>query len=288
MISRSPTMPNDRPPAKPEPAAATISRAVQAFQAGRPDESISLSASLLRVNPADSGAAWVWGQVMLAQGRSAEALAPLQDAARLTTDPAIEMLLGRALANLGRGDEAEAVLRQAITRTPGFEMAFVEFIDQLNKRHRLSEAQAVAEQGLQAFPSSHPLRLALGYVLMGRNDRSGARAQFSQVRAEAPERHDAMIALAEILVLDGEHQQAARLYRLVLAQRPDHSTARMSLARCLLEIGERNEAEDLLRTAVRDDPDAMRVAITVLATTAHGRLFLHPAAAARFLADQAR
>jgi Tfp pilus assembly protein PilF len=225
---------------------------------------------------------------MLAQGRSAEALAPLQTAARLTADPAIEMLLGRALINLGQGDEAESVLRQAIARTPGFEMAFVELIDQLNKAHRLGEAQAVGEQGLETFPGSIAIRLALGYVMMRRNDRSGARAQFSKVRAEAPKRHDAMIALAEVLVLDGEHAEAASLYRSALAQRPDHATARMSLARCLLEIGERTEAEDLLRAAVSDDPDAARVAITVLATTAHGRLFLHPAAAARFLANQAR
>jgi len=276
-------MPDRQPPAESASAGATISRAVQAFQAGRPDEAISLTAAILRADPADAAAAWVWGQVMLAQGRSAEALAPLQTAARLSADPAIDMLLGRTLANLGRTDEAEAVLRQAIARAPGFEMAFLEFVDQLNKAHRLGEAQAVAEQGLQTFPTSHAIRLALGYVLMRRNDRAAARAQFAQVREEAPERHDAMVALAEVLVLDGDHRGAARLYRSVLDQRPDHSTARMSLARCLLEIGERTEAEALLRAAVRDDPGAARVAITVLATTAHGRLFLRPSAAAGFL-----
>jgi predicted Zn-dependent protease len=276
-------MPDRQPPAEPALAAATISRAVQAFQAGRPEEAISLSGTLLRADPGDAAAAWVWGQVMLTQGRSAEALGPLQATARLTADPAIEMLLGRALVNLGRADEAEVVLRQAIARSPGFEMAFLELVDQLNKAHRLSEALVIAEQGLEAFPTSHAIRLALGYVLMRRNDRAGARAQFSQVRDEAPERHDAMVALAEVLVLDGEHREAARLYRAVLDQRPEHSTARMSLARCMLEIGERTEAEALLRAAVRDDPDAARVAITVLATTAHGRLFLRPSAAQRFL-----
>lgn len=233
--------------------------------------------------PSNVRAAWVLGQVLLAQGRSAEAVAPLQATAQISRDPAVEMLLARALANLGCTSEALALLRQATARRPGFEMAFLELGDQLGKAGRFDEAQAAVEAGLACFPRSAALRMSLGYSRQHRNDRSGARALFAQILAEAPRRHDAKLALANLMVLDGDYTQAASLFRLALDQRPDDPMTRIALGKCLLELGARTEGEAALRAAVRDEPRTAGLAITALASASTGRLFLRPSAAANFL-----
>jgi hypothetical protein len=57
---------------------------------------------------------------------------------------------------------------------------------------------------------------------------------------------------------------------------------RISLGKCLLEMGEREAGETVLRTVARD-AGATGLAITALAATPHGRFFLRPSAAAKFL-----
>ena len=126
-------------------------------------------------------------------------------------------------------------------------------------------------------------RIALGYVHLRRNDRAEARAQFSAACAAAPQRHDALVALAKVTALDGEFAAAVALHRRALAIRPDDVATRINLGKCLLDMGEREAGEAALRAATRAVPKATGLAITTLAAAAHGRVFLRPSDAARFL-----
>ena len=125
--------------------------------------------------------------------------------------------------------------------------------------------------------------MALGYLHLARNARPQARTLFEQVRAAAPDRYDAKVALANLLVLDGEYAEAADLYRLALEMRPDDAATRISLAKCLLEMGEREAGETVLRGVAAGAGPAAGLAISALAAAPHGRFFLRPSAAARFL-----
>jgi hypothetical protein len=58
---------------------------------------------------------------------------------------------------------------------------------------------------------------------------------------------------------------------------------RNNLGACLLEIGEREAGEATLRAAARGVPQMAGQAITSLASASHGRFFLRPSAAAKFL-----
>jgi predicted Zn-dependent protease len=99
----------------------------------------------------------------------------------------------------------------------------------------------------------------------------------------APGRLDVLAGLAQVMLLDGEYAAAAETYRRVLALRPDDAMARADLGRCLLEMGERDAGEASIRTATGGRPHMVGRAIASLAASSHGRFFLRPSAATKFL-----
>jgi predicted Zn-dependent protease len=265
-------------PERPGSVPAAVEQAARALQEGRPDEAERLAGGVLKASPGNAAAAQLLGQALLLQGRAADAVAPLQRAARRGQDPVLETLLARALAETGRTDKSIDLLREAATRRPAYPLAFVELGDLLRRLGRFDEAQAVLEGGLALAPDAAVLRMSLGYLHLARHDRTGARAHFQAVRAAAPGRYDARLALAQVLSLDGEFAAAADLYRDALALRPDDAATRIALGKCLLEMNEREAGETAIRTAGTVGP-----AIAALTAAPHGRAFLRPSAAAKFL-----
>jgi Tfp pilus assembly protein PilF len=249
----------------------------------RPHEAERLAEGVLKSNRGNALAAEVLGRALLMQNRADEAIVPLERAVRRDGNPAIETLLATALAAIGRSDEALDQLRRTMARRPAFPPAFLEAAGQLGKIGRLEEALAALEDGLALTPDAADLRMELGFLSVKHNDRAKARALFLQVLAAAPERHDALLALARVMALDGEYAAAADCYRRALGLRPDDAVTRNNLGICLLEMGERDAGEASLRAAMRGDPHTTGRAITSLAAASHGRFFLRPSAAAKFL-----
>jgi tetratricopeptide (TPR) repeat protein len=282
-MSKRPLSPSDRPGTVQE----ALERAVLALRAQRLGEAEGLAAGVLRSNRGHVLAAQVLGQALLLQNRAKEALGPLSQAARLSGDPAIETLLARALTDLRRENEALERLRQAVARRPPYPLAFLELGDQLRQLGRFDEAKGVFEDGIALAPDAVGLFVGLGYVHLNRNDRVAARRLFLQARAAAPQRHDAQIALAGVMVQDGDYAAAAEVYRQALHSRPDDAPARIGLAKCLLEMGERAAGEATLRSATQSGAQMAGPAISALASTSHGRFFLRPSAAAKFLGADA-
>jgi tetratricopeptide (TPR) repeat protein len=275
--------PRPAAPGRPSSGNPALESAVLALRMQRPDEAERLAAGVLKSNRGNALAAQVLGRALIMQNRAAEAIDPLQRAARRSDDPATETLLATALAAVGRRDQALEQLRQAVARRPPFAPAFLEHGGLLAKLGRFDQAIAVLESGLALVPEAVDLRMELGYVHLKRNHRANARAMFLQVIAVAPQRHDAVAALAKVMALDGEYAAAADLYRRALGLRPDDAVTRNSLGMCLLEMGERTAGEASLRAAMRDAPQMAGQAITSLAAASHGRFFLRPSAAAKFL-----
>lgn len=277
-------MPAPRDDTRPSTLAEALDGAAAALRGRRFAEAERLAGYVLKSNPAHADAAQILGQALLQQGRPAEVVAPLKRAARRNADPVIETLLARALAELGRETEAVDVLQTAVTRRPAYPMAFLELGDRLRQAHRLDEALATFEDGLALAPEALVLRVGLGHVQLARNDRIAARRLFMDVRAAAPERLDAMVGLAGVLALDGAYAEAAELYRLALQRRPQDLEMQVAYAKCRLELGDRTGGEAVLGQVARvDDPRAAAMAITALAGSPRGRLFLRPSAARRYL-----
>jgi Flp pilus assembly protein TadD len=268
---------------RPSTIALALEEAARALRMGRPDEAERLAAAVLKSDRGNILAAQVLGTALLMGDRPGEAIDPLRRAARRGADPAIETLLARALAAAGQADEAFDELRRATSRRPPFPGAFLELGDQLGATGRFDEAIAAFESGLALAPDAAVLRIGLGYIYLRRNDRGKARGSFLQARTAAPERRDAVVGLARVMALDGEHAAAADLYRIALASRPEDAVIPIELGKCLLEMGQRDAGEAILRAGARGDARLAGPAIKALAATPHGRFFLRPSAAARFL-----
>ena len=262
--------------------AQALEAAAQAMRAGRPEEAERLAATVVKSDRGNLAAAHLLASALMMQERAGEAVDLLRKAARRSQDPAIETLLAQAFAAAGRADKALAALRQAITRRPPFPPAFQQLGDRLGDLGFFDEAIQVFESGLAAAPEAIVLNIGLGYIHLRRNDRASARGEFAKARTAAPRRRDAAIALARVMALDGEFAAAADLYRMVLQAAPADWPRRIELAKCLLEIGAREDGEAMLREAARGS--GLGPAIKALAATSHGRFFLRPSAAAKFLA----
>jgi Tfp pilus assembly protein PilF len=280
-MSKRPPRPST--PERPNSSNFVLDRAILALRTQHPNEAERLASQVLKSNRGNALAAQVLGRALLMQNRSDEAIVPLERAARRSDDPAVETLLAEALAAAGQSDEALDQLRQTTARRPPFPPAFLQHAGQLAKTGRLDEAIAVLENGIALAPDAVDLRMELGFMHIKRNNRTKARALFLQVLAVAPERHDVFAALAKVMALDGEYAGAADNYRQALGLRPDDTVIRNSLGLCLLEMGERDAGEANLRAAVRGAPQTAGQAIASLASASHGRFFLRPSAAAKFL-----
>jgi Tfp pilus assembly protein PilF len=269
-------------PARPGAASRALEGAIFALRMQRPYEAEQIAADLLKANRNDARAAQVLGQALLMQNRAGEAITPLERAVR-SEDPAAETLLAMALAASGQREKALEQLRRTTARRPPYPPAFLEHGGLLAKLTRFDDAIAVLESGIALAPDALELRIELGFVHLKRNDRAKARALWSEVLATAPERRDTRVALAKVMVLDGEYGAAADMFRHTLGLRPDDAMSRNNLGACLLELGQRDAGEASIRAAASGAPQLTGLAITSLASASHGRFFLRPSAAAKFL-----
>lgn len=273
-----------QPPDSLNPA---LEQAIVALRTQRAPEAERLASGVLKANRDNVMAAQILGEALLMQDRVEEAIPLLRRTARRSQEPGTETLLAMALNAAGRGGEALEQLRRATMRRPVFPLAFLKLGEQLGDIGRFDEAIAVLEGALALVPNGVGLRVGLGFVHLRRNDRDMARDQFLQVLAVAPERRDAMVGLARVMVSSGEYAAAADLFRRARAQRPEDASVLIELGKCQLEMGARSDGEATLRAAVRGARQRAPLAMVALAAAPHGRLFLRPSAAAVFLGVEA-
>ena len=170
-----------------------LERAALALRMQHFGEAEQLAAEVLRTSRTDTAATMILARALIAQNRAGEAIAPLEKAARRSSDAGIETLLGAALGSAGRGAEAIEQLRRTAARRPPFLPAFQELAGQLAKAGRVEEAIAVAESASRIGARKH--RSATGPCApppLPQRARQGARDPFEGSRscAGAPRNPD--------------------------------------------------------------------------------------------------
>jgi Flp pilus assembly protein TadD len=249
-------------------------------------EAERLAGDVLKASRTDAAAVAMLAQALIAQNRGDEAIAPLEKVVRRGSDAGLETLLGAALGNCGRREDAIEQLRKTAARRPPFPPAIQELAGQLSKAGRIDDAIAAIESALALLPENLDLQLNLASLYLLRNRRDKARAVLSAARDAAPGRPDVLTALARVLLLEGEFDAAEDTFRHALALRPDDALARADLATCLLEMGKRDAGEANLRQAFRGRPQMLGRATYALVQSSHGRFFFRQSAVAKFLQDE--
>jgi Flp pilus assembly protein TadD len=260
--------------------------ALAALRSQRPNDAERIATDLLKRQPRHSRALYVLGSALLMQNRAADAITPLEEAARGRNDPEIDTLLAIALRQTGHADKAVLKLKRATKRRPPYAAAFHELGYLLFSLERYDEAVEVLNRGLEVAPMMPELSVQLGYVHLRRRNWSSAKMAFGRALAISPTLYDALHGMAMAHSESGEHAAAAEHFRRCLTSRPDDASLWLNLGHCLLALGQREAGYNCFRAASRGDPARAGVALSSLVRSSHGRFWLRPSEAVRFLRDR--
>jgi tetratricopeptide (TPR) repeat protein len=262
----------------------TLQRAIGALNSRRPDEAERMAATAVKANPRDARALQILGYALFLQGRGAEAVAPLEAAARLRNDAEIDTQLAVALRQAGRLEDALARLNRAVKRRPSFPGAFHELGCLLASLKRYDEAIDAFRQGLDVAPMMPELSVQLGYALLQCGRWAEAKSAFTRALNIAPALREALSGLAKAEQELGDHAASADCLRRCLRISSD-PVIWHQLGRCLLRMGQLDEAYDCFRHAVRAEPRRFANVLTSILKAPRGRFWLRPSAARRFLQE---
>src|ERR1700685_191774 len=95
-----------------------LQRAMIPLNSGRPADAERIAGDVLKANRRNVLALQILANALLLQNRMADAIAPLEVAARGNHDPQIETMLGIVLRQAGRIEDALSWLTRAVQRRP--------------------------------------------------------------------------------------------------------------------------------------------------------------------------
>ena len=173
----------------------------------------------------------VLGMVFNLMGRSADALAPLQNAAALSPgNDEVHFNLGITLQNLDRLDEAEASYRRALQIKPNYAEVHINLGNTIKKLGRLDEAENSYRRALQFKPNYAEAHGNLGNTLkeLGRlHEAEASYRRALQLKSDYAEVH---VNLGVILMEMRRLAEAEASFRRALEIKPDHAMAQHMVA----------------------------------------------------------
>lgn len=254
-----------------ERAEALADRAHRLAGAGRAEEALAASRSLMALGAPALGAIGRSGHVLLRLGVPAEAEAAFRRA--LAERPELADLhhgLALALARQGRRAEAIEVARAAHAALPGQAEIAIQLGHLLigAGRARHGEAAAAFQAVLAQYPASGEALHGLSIVTAGRGDVADALALAQRAVFRLPGNHDALAWLAQLVLRSGDAVRAERLLRGLAQAEPARAEAHLGLAEALEALGRREEAVAALRRGLEALPDEPRLAAQLRAWSA--------------------
>jgi tetratricopeptide (TPR) repeat protein len=265
---------------------AALQGARVALNSDRPQDAERIADEILKQDPRHGAALQIRGCALLMQKRATDALAPLQAAAQSLRDGETDTLLAMALRQTGRNEDALSRLKRAVKRQPPYAPAFHELGYLLMLLEQHDAAIEALRGGLEIAPMMPQLSIQLGEVLLRRRSYSQAKVAFARALEIAPNSVEALFGLAKAHQSLGEPAPAVACYRRCLVLSPQDDACWLNLGHCLLQIGDVEAGYDCFRTAARGDPKRYGKALTSLAASGRGKLWLKPSAAARFFVSK--
>lgn len=162
-------------------------------------------------------------------------------------------LSARALAKLGRLDEADRQIEQALSLFPRFDRAHEARGDLLAAQGDFQAAAQALELALHINPERQTTRLKLGRLFA----RTGQVEKAKRLRGQFLKRDEDNQAIVRAVNLEKEDKlaEAEQIYRGILSRHPDNVSAMRLWARLGSRRGRYEDAEVLLRRAVEVAPD---------------------------------
>lgn len=238
------------------PAAEDINLLVRYFAERRYAEAETLARVMTQRYPS-SGIGWKALGVMLKQmDKSAEALAPMQEAARLLPgDVEVHNNLGVILKDLGNHAGAEAAYRKALAIKPDYPEALNNLGVCLYSSGKMAEAERCYLRSLQIRPEYAEAYNNYGIVLQETDRLADAETCYRRALQFKPDYAGAYNNLGNTLQEQGRLAEAEACYRRALGIDGNFAEAHNNLGKSLNTQGRLNEAEASYKRALQLDLD---------------------------------
>ncbi len=191
----------------------------------------------------------------LKEGRPADAIAPLREAALLQPSNAIiQHDLGLACLEAGRIADAVAALRLAVASDPGYADAYFRLGVGLEKLGNLGEAIAAYDSATQLLPSLTEAWFRAGALVYMLGHRQEAIGCFRRAAATGGQTTFGRLGKARALLTEDRNQEAEKVLRRTVALEPNNAMAHDLLGNLLSEFGHFDEARACFERAIAIAP----------------------------------
>ena len=192
---------------------------------------------------------------LLRDGRPAEAIAPLRDAALLEPfNPTIQHDLGLACLEVGFVSDAIAALQWAVANNPRYADAYFRLGIALEKQGNIGEAIIAYDRATQLNASLTEAWFRAGALVYELGHREEAIGCFRRAAATGGKTSFGRLGNARALLAEDRNQEAEQLLRQMLTRDPGNAMAHDLLGNLLSEFGRFDEARECFQRAVAIAP----------------------------------
>jgi tetratricopeptide (TPR) repeat protein len=228
----------------------------------RLDDALAHLQAAFKINPDDIGTGMAVSQLLVAQGRAADAekvVAALLE--RVPDQRALNYNYAQILTKLGRGDESRQYLERAVQLDPTFGPAILQLLDLYQKENEWKRAAQVLQPLIDDDPANLELQRQQAYFWLRAGNPEKARTTFKALVDADPKDTRSQFYLAEALNDLERYEEADGIYRGLLEKTPEEPDLLASFG--LSQIGQKkyDEAAKTFHSllAVKDVPDNLQV-----------------------------
>ncbi|WP_419730491.1 tetratricopeptide repeat protein [Lichenicola sp.] len=209
---------------------------------GRTDEAIALYRNAVQLSPGHAGVRTNLGIALVRLRQFDEALVCFRAAAALQpSSAAAQGNLARVLGDLGRTDEAIACHRRACMLSPEAPAAHFDLAQALHIAERLDEAFTAYHAWLSLAPEDAPERALvhnnIGNILRKQDQPDRAVASYRIASQLQPMSAEILVNLGNALIQQRHLSEAEQCFRTAVRIRPQHVDGHAGLALALLTEG---------------------------------------------------
>jgi predicted CXXCH cytochrome family protein len=228
---------------------------------GQPEEAWKVLGSV----PGDATAAHERGLALQRLGRTAEAVAALEEACRLDPDfPEAFNSLGGVYFEAKQGARAAEAFREAVRIRPDYAEAHNNLANVLQAEGDFPHAREHYETAIGLQPQYAAAHFNYGGALIAQQRFAEAEKQLEAAVQQQPDLAEAQELLGNLLVRRGAAAQAAIHFEAALRRNPSAAGAHFGLAAVLAAQGDRAGAESHLREAAKSTDPLVRRQVEAL------------------------
>lgn len=192
---------------------------------------------------------------LLSDGRPADAIAPLRDAALLEPlNPTIQHDLGLACLEVGHMPDAIAALQWAVASNPRYTDAYFRLGIALEKLGDISGAIAAYDRATELLPSLTEAWFRAGALVETLGHRDEAIGCFRRAAETGGKTSFGRLGKARALLIEDRNHEAEQVLRQTLGRDPGNAMAHDLLGNLLSEFGRFDEARQCFQRAIAIAP----------------------------------